>query len=112
MILKIYTIFDRKAVAHHQPFYARSDAEAMRMIMESMHGGQSKLSQWPDDYHLYGLGKFDDQTGEIVGCDHPEPVASVKELADQLRRDLLAQSTAQLDMEDFARNHRNEEAAQ
>lgn len=98
MILKIYTIFDRKAVAHHAPFYARSDGEAMRVVMESMQPG-SKLVQWPDDYHLYGLGQFDDQTGIIVGDDHPEPVASVKELHDQIVRDQQRRISEQADLE-------------
>lgn len=87
MILGIYTVFDRKAGAHLQPFYARSDAEAMRMIKETLLSGKSKLCAFPEDFHLYSLGDFDDQTGEIQPGDKVSPVASVSEILDDARRD-------------------------
>lgn len=117
MIMKMYTVFDRKAAVHMTPFTARSDGEASRMLLESMLGGQSKLMQFHSDYHLYGIGTFDDNTGEIIGPDHPEPVISVTELVEELQRVQRAAreaqasngSTAQADLEDHLRNHGQEQ---
>lgn len=96
MIMKIFTVFDRKVGAHLQPFYARSDGEAMRMLKETVLSGQSKLSQFPEDYHLYSLGEFDDQTGELLPNDRVEPVCSVVEVIEEVRRRL----PVQLDLEE------------
>lgn len=100
MIMKMFTIFDRKVVAHLTPFFARSDAEAIRMMKETVLSGNSKLSQWPGDYHLYGLGEFDDQTGEVLGCDHPEPIASVEEILEDAQREVRRRAQLQMDLED------------
>lgn len=100
MILKMFTVFDRKAVAHLTPFHARSDAEAIRILKETLLSGNSKLSQWPGDYHLYGLGEFDDQTGVVIGCDRPEPIASMEEILEDALREVRRRADQQMDLED------------
>lgn len=99
MILKIFTVWDRKAGAHLTPFFARSDGEAIRMLKETVLSGNSKLSQWPDDYHLYGLGEFDDGTGEILQ-ERVEPVASLTEIFEEAQRDVRRRAE-QVDLGDY-----------
>lgn len=72
MKLEAFSVFDSKAGAFGQPFFAFNPAIAQRMVAVSVRDGESFLSKFPQDYSLYHIGSFDDSTGELAG--HP-PVA-------------------------------------
>ena len=52
-----YSIRDGKAEVYSPPFLARSDGEAIRMVMQSLDGA-SQLSRFPDDFTLYRIGEW------------------------------------------------------
>lgn len=75
MKLRVYTTHDASIDAYHQPFFARTDVECERMFRESMKRDQaSNLFYYPEDFSVYIIGEFDDETGRIVGC---EPVCVI-----------------------------------
>lgn len=75
MILKIFAIKDTKIGAFAQPYYGRSTGEGVRAF-EDIFTTQDPQFQWtpykknPQDYHLYEIGEFDDETGEVRDVPH------------------------------------------
>jgi len=65
MIKKIYTLYDIKIECYHFPFFGITDAEAKRTISASASTEQSLLGKYPEDYTLYSIGEYDDETAGI-----------------------------------------------
>lgn len=66
MLKNMYSIYDKKAAFYLTPFFMRNDAEAQRVVQQSlMHEPQSPVSTTPEDYQLCRIGSFDDTTGEL-----------------------------------------------
>lgn len=66
MILKTFTILDRKSQAFIRPFFVQNVAVARRAIFESRMDKNSEIAKYPFDYELWEIGEFDDQQGEII----------------------------------------------
>lgn len=75
MILKMFTIRDQKGDCFNTPFFQRTHGEAERNFQQLVRDGKSTLSQFPEDYDLYFLGDYDDQTGKVNVQDTPQHVA-------------------------------------
>lgn len=70
--MKVYSIYDNKALTWSQPFYATNKATALRTFSDAVNKGESQISEHPTDYVLYEIGSFDDQNGKIQGYDTVE----------------------------------------
>lgn len=71
MIINIYSIKDVK-VAFKQPFYTHNDSAAKRMFENAVNDKinvNNELSMNPEDYELWHIAKFDDETGKISECE-------------------------------------------
>ncbi|QXP08031.1 MAG: nonstructural protein [Arizlama microvirus] len=64
--INVFAIFDKKAVSYLQPFYFPQKGQAIRAFEDSVNDNQSPFSKHPEDYALYKLGSYDDQTGVIT----------------------------------------------
>ncbi len=78
MILKIYTVFDSATGAYMRPFFMQSDGQAMRSFIDEVNG-DSPMAKHPEDYALFALGDFDDNTGTF-DCVEPRCLARAHEL--------------------------------
>lgn len=67
--LIICTIYDSKAEAYLVPFTMRSEAEAVRAFGDHASQAGTPVNQHPEDYFLYKVGSFDQNTGVITACD-------------------------------------------
>lgn len=67
MIQKMFAVRDSKALAFLQPFFSTANGSALRALSDAVNDGKSTLAMHPEDYILYEVGSFDDQTGEIQG---------------------------------------------
>ena len=63
---KIYSVFDVQAEAFGQPFFMQTDGIALRSFNEAAQNPQTEISKYPDDYVLYNIGTYDDDTGIIT----------------------------------------------
>lgn len=63
---KIYSVYDAKAVAYIQPFFAPTDGIALRMFGQAASDENHQFARWEEDYTLYRVGEFNDDTGEII----------------------------------------------
>lgn len=74
MILKMFSIFDAKASIFHPPFYKRSHGEAERDFSQTANNKETQLNQFPEDYDLYYLGEYDDNSGKFEPLKSPQHV--------------------------------------
>lgn len=65
MILKMYSVRDGAVDTFMRPWFARSDGEARRGMMDEMSNPQSQLARHPEDFSLFYVGEFDDETGLV-----------------------------------------------
>lgn len=65
MLLNIFSVYDAKVEAYMQPFFSRSTGEAVRSFQDISSDPNHMISKHPEDFFLYHLGTFDDQTSVI-----------------------------------------------
>lgn len=81
MELKVYSIRDSKGEIYHQPFFNKTNGEAVRNFTELVKDGKSMISKYPQDYDLYFLGHYDDQTGKLVAEPTPKHIVKAVDLS-------------------------------
>lgn len=74
MQLKIYSIRDAKAEIFNTPFYKLTHGEAERDFQTLVNDQKSMVAKYPEDYDLYYLGSFDDNTGKAQWNDTPQHI--------------------------------------
>lgn len=66
MLLNAYSIYDRKALQYHPPFYASTDGAAARSLSDLVQDQNTTVGRHPTDYVLYAVGTYDDQKGLLA----------------------------------------------
>ena len=79
-MLNIYSIFDAKINEYQTPFFAKADGAVIRGVMDAMENQQSDLARHPEDFTVFKLGAFDEETASIDLCASPVVVCNVWEL--------------------------------
>lgn len=64
--MKIITIYDSKAKAYLTPFFSRNTATAIREITAVVNSPDHNFCQHAEDFGLFDLGEYDEQTGKIT----------------------------------------------
>ena len=72
MKVDLYAVFDRASGIYDGPIPGRADGEMIRNFKHMCGNKESKISQSPEDYTLFKVGKWNDGTGEV------EPLVPVK----------------------------------
>lgn len=80
MILRIISIFDKGAGYYGTPVFAPSAYAALRSVKDLLSDPKSTLSLYPDDFHVYEVGSFDDSLGLITPHPHPVSLSSIREM--------------------------------
>jgi hypothetical protein len=78
MKLQIFAIKDTKVNAFMQPFFMRTEAEAIRAFATSTNDPSTNFNKHPEDYHLFQLGEYDEETGKL---ESKEPTQKAHALA-------------------------------
>lgn len=65
MILKVYSIYDSVVGAYLQPFFCRSEAEAVRMVKQAVNDPSTNFHKHNADFCLAFHGDYDDATGDF-----------------------------------------------
>lgn len=72
----VYSVFDKKARAYLQPFQAVNNPVAIRNFQAAVSNNpQSIFCQNPEDFELFHIGYFDDNSARYENVDNPIPVA-------------------------------------
>ncbi|AXH73143.1 MAG: nonstructural protein [Microviridae sp.] len=81
MKMSIFAVKDSATAAFMQPFFCVTPAQALRSFGDAVNGDrQSPIAQHPDDYDLYHLGEFDDQSGQVESLKRPRQLARGKDV--------------------------------
>jgi len=78
-MLKLYTIRDVRTSAHNRPIALQNRAVLERSLLDALQDPSSNLSQHPEDYQLFCVGEFDQDTGDIIACP-PEFLFNLQDL--------------------------------
>lgn len=65
MITNLYSVFDLKANAFMPIFFAVNDAVAIRSFIAACTDDGHNFASTPEDYCLYHVGTFNDETGSV-----------------------------------------------
>ncbi len=79
MVLKMFTIYDRKTCIHHPPSFCHNAGHAMRFYMEIFRA-DNVFNKFPADFQIFEIGCFDDQSAALVSLDSPHLICSGTEL--------------------------------
>lgn len=76
--MKILAVMDIKAKVFMKPFSDRFLAEALRSFEIGVNSKDSMFNRFPDDYALYEIADFDEQTGAVVPHAHPISIGTAR----------------------------------
>jgi hypothetical protein len=78
MVLRLYSVFDEKASSFGSPFYLETDGMALRLFSDQVTDSShpSLLNQHPEDFKLYCIGQFDNDSGEVIKESQPRFLAN------------------------------------
>lgn len=62
---KMFAVYDAKVKAFLSPFFMRNSGEATRGFESVANDEKSSISHYPEDYSLFELGEWDDETGNL-----------------------------------------------
>lgn len=74
MVLKMYTIRDQKAEIYNAPFFQKTHGEAERSFRTTVGDSQTTLNKFPEDFDLYYLGEYDNNTGQFEPNETPKHI--------------------------------------
>ncbi|AXL15185.1 nonstructural protein [Microviridae sp.] len=72
-ILTIVAVKDRAVDAYNRPFYVPTIGAAIRSFTDEVNRTESEMNAHPEDYDLYDMGTFCDQTGTFLPADGGVP---------------------------------------
>lgn len=84
MKLNVYSIHDAAAGSFLRPMFMHADGQATRAFMDEVNKKDSLMYAHPDQFTLFRIGEFDDNSGAMTPC-HPVSLgngATYKEMED------------------------------
>jgi len=77
MKMLMFSIRDSAADAYGRPFFMTSVGIAIRSFTDEINrvAEDNQIYKHPEDFDLFELGEFDDETGRIVLLDVPKQLA-------------------------------------
>jgi len=75
----IFTIHDTKADSHLQPFFAETQAVALRLLDVPCNDASHNFCRFGSDYHLYEIGEFNEAEG-FIEAKHKKHVTCLEHL--------------------------------
>lgn len=78
--MKLYSIYDSKSESFGPLLEMLNDAVAIRELSQTVNDGNGILSLHPADFHLYYLGEFDRQNGNVSLSDPRKVICCLLDL--------------------------------
>lgn len=85
MKIQYYCIRDIKSNTFNRPFGGLTVEQVKRSIYSGIKQGDSEIAQFPEDFELYLIADFDDQTGIITG-QQPAMICNCREIVSSYER--------------------------
>lgn len=74
--LVVASVYDAKVGVYFQPFFARTRAEALRSFSDTVNQQGHIFNKHPEDFTLFVLAVWDENTGGFVNTKAPESLGS------------------------------------
>lgn len=85
MMMKVFSVFDKAVGAYTRPFCTPSAGAAMRAFEDDVANAESPVAKHPEDYSLFWLGSFDDNSGLLTPEEPPVCLINAHEVVAKLR---------------------------
>lgn len=82
MKLVVMAVRDEKANVWNTPFFTKHGVEGVRSFHAAVKDTTTMLHKFPEDFALYMLGYFDDETGTFELGERPAVVAMGRDAVD------------------------------
>lgn len=92
MKLQLFTIHDTKTDVFAPPICQKSQGEAERTFNQMVHDDRTMISKYPEDYDLYHLGSYCDNTGKFELLPAPKHIVKAMFLKTQRNEAVALQS--------------------
>jgi len=79
MKLQIFAVYDSKAQAYLPPFFLPQKGMATRIFQNTANDPKHQFGANPEDYCLFHIGEFDDESSLIVSKTPPESLGLAQE---------------------------------
>ncbi len=66
MIVKMYSVYDKKSELWKVPFYAQNAGLAIRMFTVAVRDPNTELATFAEDFELWEVGEFNNDFGVFV----------------------------------------------
>ena len=66
MRIHAFSLYDRKTLVYHNPFFAVTDGAATRIVADIVADPNTQPGRHPGDFVLYRLGTYDDALGLML----------------------------------------------
>lgn len=76
METKIFTVYDAKAEAYLQPFFARNEGVAQRMFHQASLDEEHDFCRHAEDYTLFEMGVWNEDEGTIKMYEAMRPLGN------------------------------------
>ena len=80
MKIKILAVHDRALDAYMRPMFVPTIGAGIRAFQDEVNNPESPMNKHPDDYDLFNLGDWDDNTGQFSQQPKPINIAVGKQL--------------------------------
>lgn len=86
MVVKMFTVYDSKAVAFRLPMFFNSVGQAVRGFGDIARDKENEIGRHPGDFTLMQIGDFDTETGAVTMLESKINLGSALEHASQENR--------------------------
>lgn len=83
MKLVVVAVRDSAVDAFMRPFFAPSTAFAVRSFGEAVKEPESPMFKSPQDYALFELGSFDEESGRMDNLDSPRQLVRAQDIKEK-----------------------------
>lgn len=80
MKVQLFAIRDSKAQAFLQPFFSSTKGTAIRAFTDGVNDPQTSFHKYPDDFTLFHIAEFDDESGVVSPLQQPLAVINAFEV--------------------------------
>lgn len=84
----LYSVYDKKAEAFGRLFQLHNDSMAIRSFTSSIVSADGHMAEYPEDYSLYRVGVFNDETGTVEGSEALRIITGLEAIKESRDRDI------------------------
>lgn len=86
MKIQIFAVYDASTQMYAQPNFLASTLVAKRMWPEAANDPNTQIGKYPQDFTLFHLGEYDDETGKFTNLHTPVSLGTALEAKAQLNK--------------------------